>query len=110
MTLAASRSELVTHAHLEKAPHDAGLGAGRIVVDTTILRRLDWRQRVEQVLGLRFRNGETPVETVLEWGVRKLEVPVEVSGERDVAASAKADMFPAYDDDGGLLLVLTPDK
>ena len=24
--------------------------------------------------------------------------------------SAKADMFPAYDDDGGLLLVLTPDK
>ena len=67
-------------------------------------------QRVEQVLGLRFRDGEDPVETVLEWGVRKLEVPVEVSGERDVAASAKADMFPAYDDDGGLLLVLTPDK
>jgi hypothetical protein len=37
-------------------------------------------------------------------------VPVEVSGDRDVAANAKADMFPAYDDDGGLLLVLTPDK
>ena len=33
-----------------------------------------------------------------------------MSGERDVAASAKADMFPAYDDDGGLLLVLTPEK
>ena len=48
--------------------------------------------------------------TVLEWGVRALEVPVQVSGERDVAASAKADMFPAYDDDGGLLLVLTPEK
>ena len=42
--------------------------------------------------------------------MRALEVPVSVSGERDVAASAKADMFPAYDDDGGLLLVLTPDK
>ena len=42
--------------------------------------------------------------------MRALEVPVEVSGERDVVASAKADMFPAYDDDGGLLLVLTPDK
>ena len=39
-----------------------------------------------------------------------LQVPVRVSGERDVAASAKADMFPAYDDDGGLLLVLTPEK
>ncbi|MCW2971213.1 MAG: putative sensor protein, partial [Solirubrobacterales bacterium] len=48
--------------------------------------------------------------TVLEWGVRALEVPVTVSGERDVEASAKADLFPAYDDDGGLLLVLTPDK
>ena len=48
--------------------------------------------------------------TVLEWGVRALEVPVSVSGERDVAARAKADIFPAYDDDGGLLLVLTPDK
>ncbi len=67
-------------------------------------------QRVEQVLGLSFANGDDPVATVLEWGVRALEVPVQVSGERDVAASAKADMFPAYDDDGGLLLVLTPDK
>jgi PAS domain-containing protein len=67
-------------------------------------------QRVEQVLGLQFANGDDPVETVLEWGVRKLEVPVQVAGERDVAATAKADMFPAYDDDGGLLLVLTPDK
>ena len=40
--------------------------------------------------------------------MRALGVPVEVSGERDVAANAKADMFPDYDDDGGLLLVLTP--
>jgi hypothetical protein len=66
-------------------------------------------QRVEQVLGLKFANGDDPVETVLEWGVRALDVPVRVSGERDVDANAKADMFPAYDD-GGLLLVLTPDK
>ena len=51
-------------------------------------------QRVEQVLGLSFANGDDPVATVLEWGVRALEVPVEVSGERDVAASAKADIFP----------------
>ncbi len=41
--------------------------------------------------------------------MRALEVPVVVSGERDVAAKAKADMFPAYEE-GGLLLVLTPDK
>jgi hypothetical protein len=67
-------------------------------------------QRVEEVLGLRFSNGDDPVQTVLEWGVRALEKPVEVSGERDVAARARADLFPAYDEDGGLLLVLTPEK
>ena len=33
-------------------------------------------QRVEQVLGLSFANGDDPVATVLEWGVRALEVPV----------------------------------
>jgi hypothetical protein len=50
------------------------------------------------------------VKTVLEWGVRALEVPVQVSGERDAAAAATADMFPAYEEEGGLLLVLTPEK
>ena len=65
---------------------------------------------VEKVLGLRFDNGDDPVATVLEWGVRALGKPVEVSGDRDMPARAMADMFPAYDDDGGLLLVLTPSK
>jgi len=69
-------------------------------------------QRVEDVLGLSFNGDGDPVATVLEWGVRALEVPVRVSGRRDVEAGAKADIFPSYDDDdgGGLLLVLTPDK
>ena len=65
---------------------------------------------VAEVLGLEFANGDDPVGKVLEWGVRALEVPVRVSGARDIAAGALADMFPDYDDDGGLLLVLTPEK
>ena len=44
----------------------------------------------------------------LEWGVRALGKPVEVNAEGDLPARATADLFPAYDDDGGLLLVLTP--
>ena len=66
---------------------------------------------VGEVLGLRF-SGEQPdpVETVLEWGVRALERPVQVNAEGDLPAGATADLFPAYDEDGGLLLVLTPDK
>jgi hypothetical protein len=35
--------------------------------------------------------------------------PVAVNAEHDLPARAVADIFPAYDDeDGGLLLVLTP--
>ena len=33
-----------------------------------------------------------------------------VNAEGDLPAKAVADLFPAYDDDGGLLLVLTPSK
>jgi PAS domain-containing protein len=64
---------------------------------------------VKDALGLSF-NGEDPLTTVLEWGVRKLEIPVEVNGEREITGRAMADVFPAYDEDGGLLLVLTPQR
>ena len=63
-----------------------------------------------EVLGLRFDDGTDPVATVLEWGVRQLGKPVSVNAEGDLPARATADLFPAYDDDGGLLLVLTPEK
>jgi hypothetical protein len=65
-------------------------------------------RKVGEVLGLRFLDGDDPVATVLEWGVRKLNQKVEVNAEGDLPATATADLFPAYDDDGGLLLVLTP--
>jgi len=55
-------------------------------------------------------NGDTdPIETTLEWGVRSLGKKVAVNAEGDLPTEAVADLFPAYDDDGGLLLVLTPD-
>ena len=67
---------------------------------------------VNQVLGLRFEDDAAadPVATALEWGVRQLDKKVEVNAEGDLPARATADVFPAYDDDGGLLLVLTPAK
>jgi hypothetical protein len=65
---------------------------------------------VRDVLGLKFTGDADHVGTVLEWGVRKLGEPVEVHAEGDLPARATADLFPAYDDDGGLLLVLTPSK
>jgi len=51
-----------------------------------------------------------PIETSLEWGVRSLGKRVELTAERETAARAVADVFPAYDDDGGLMLVLTPNE
>jgi PAS domain-containing protein len=64
---------------------------------------------VREVLGLDW-DGDDPIGTVLEWGVRAQNKPVRVHAEGDLPAEATADLFPAYDDDGGLLLVLTPQK
>jgi len=65
---------------------------------------------VRDVLGLNFTGGQDHVGVVLEWGVRQLGKDVVVNAEGDLPAKAVADLFPAYDDDGGLLLVLTPSK
>ena len=65
---------------------------------------------VREVLGLEFDGGEDSVGVVLEWGVRQLGKPVTVHAEGDLPVKAVADLFPAYDDDGGLMLVLTPSK
>ena len=62
-----------------------------------------------EVLGLVFPEAEDVVGTVLEWGVRALDKTVDVNAEGDLPAKAKADLFPAYDEDGGLLLILTPE-
>jgi hypothetical protein len=64
---------------------------------------------VRDVLGLEFQNGDDHIGTALEWGVRVLSKPVVVHAEGDRAEPATADIFPAYDEDGGLLLVLTPE-
>jgi hypothetical protein len=74
---------------------------------------------VREVLGLQWvdkgespegsNGGADPIGTSLEWGVRSLNKRVEVNAEGDLPAQAVADVFPAYDDDGGLLIVLTPE-
>ena len=66
-------------------------------------------QPLTEVLGLRFDDGADHVGTALEWEVRVQNKPVQVNAFPDQPAHAIADIFPAYDDDeGGLLVVLTP--
>jgi hypothetical protein len=85
------------------------IGAGRGSRELTGLGDQDVIGRpVREVLGLRFESGDDHVGTALEWGVRVLDKPVVVHAEGDRPETARADIFPAYDDDGGLLIVLTP--
>ena len=85
------------------------IAAGRGARELTGLGDVDVMGRpVREVLGLRFENGDDHIGTALEWGVRVLDKPVVVHAEGDRPEPAKADIFPAYDEDGGLLLVLTP--
>jgi PAS domain-containing protein len=87
------------------------IGAGRGSFELTGLREEKIIGRsVSDVLGLRFEDGSDQVATALEWGVRVLGKKVSVNAEGDLPAEATADLFPAYDDDGGLLVILTPSK
>jgi hypothetical protein len=66
-------------------------------------------QPVGEVLGLQFDDGTDHVSTALEWEVSVKSKPVGVHATGDLPARAVADIFPAYDDEeGGLLVVLTP--
>ncbi|MGI8632480.1 MAG: hypothetical protein ACR2NA_08045 [Solirubrobacterales bacterium] len=91
------------------------IGTGRGSFELTGLREQEVIGRpVGEVLGLNWRETGSspsgdPIATSLEWGVRALGKPVNVHAEGDLPAKAVADVFPAYDDDGGLLLVLTPE-
>jgi hypothetical protein len=85
------------------------IGVGRGVRELTGLGEDDAIGRgVREVLGLDFAEGADHIGTALEWGVRVLDKPVVVNADNDRPEQANADIFPAYDDDGGLLLVLTP--
>ena len=49
-----------------------------------------------------------PLELVREWGVRRLGEQLELDTRAGFRKPVTADFFPAYDDDGGLLVALTP--
>jgi PAS domain-containing protein len=63
---------------------------------------------LETALGLDGFDAQSPVATALEWGVRKLDQPLELRAASGKTKAVTVDLFPAYDEDGGLLVALTP--
>jgi PAS domain-containing protein len=64
---------------------------------------------VVSALGLTgFEEEQNPVALSLEWGVRRLGEHLELRTRAGVVKPVTADLFPAYDSDGGLLVALSP--
>jgi hypothetical protein len=64
---------------------------------------------VVEALRLRgFENGKNPIALALEWGVRQLDEELEMTTATGLDKPVVADIFPAYDEDGGLLVALRP--
>ena len=82
------------------------LASGRGVFELTGFQDIDLLGRdVADALAL---SDPSPIEVVREWGVRKLGQQLQIRTKAGLAKSVTADFFPAYDDDGGLLVALTP--
>ena len=55
-----------------------------------------------------FAPEQNPAALALEWGVRRLGEKLALRTRAGQQKAVTADFFPAYDDDGGLLVALTP--
>jgi hypothetical protein len=55
-----------------------------------------------------FDADRNPAQLALEWGVRRMGEQLELRTRAGQRKPVTADFFPAYDEDGGLLVALTP--
>jgi hypothetical protein len=84
------------------------LAAGRGVFELTGFREGDLIGRdVTEAFGFAdFANGRDPIELSLEYGVRRLNERLTMRTRAGIAKHVVADVFPALDEDGGLLVAL----
>jgi hypothetical protein len=86
------------------------LASGRDVFELSGFREQELMGReVVESFGLSgFEEGKNPAALALEWGVRRLGEKLELRTRAGQQKPVTADFFPAYDEDGGLLVALTP--
>ena len=63
---------------------------------------------VVEALGITGFDGDSPAKVAIEWGVRRLGQQLELRSRAGTVKPVTGDFFPAYDEDGGLLVGLTP--
>ena len=85
------------------------IAAGQGVFELTGYKEADLLGHdVMEVLFVVEQNGPTPAALALEWGVRRFDQKLTLRTRAGVQKSVRADFFPAYDEDGGLLVALAP--
>ena len=85
------------------------LAAGRDVFELSGYREQELMGRdVTEALGLSGFDGDSPAKVALDWGVRRMGQKLDLRTRVGHTKPVVADFFPAYDDDGGLLVAITP--
>jgi PAS domain S-box-containing protein len=86
------------------------LATGRDVFQLSGFHESDVLGRdVVEAFSLEPENGDQhPARLALEWGVRRLNEKLRIKTRSGREQKVTADFFPAYDEDGGLLVALTP--
>ena len=86
------------------------LAAGRGVFELTGYTEDELMGReVMEGFGLSgYADGRNPAQLALDWGVRRLGERLDLRTRTGHRKPVTADFFPAYDDDGGLLVAITP--
>jgi hypothetical protein len=84
------------------------LAAGRGVFELTGFQERDLIGRdVSEAFGLSgFADDRSPIALSLEWGVRRLNERISMRTRAGIQKPVVADVFPALDEDGGLLVAL----
>ena len=86
------------------------IAVGRGVFELTGYQEADVIGRdLVEALGLSgFTPEQDPAQLALEWGVRRLGEQLELTTRAGSEKPVLADFFPAYDEDGGLLVAIAP--
>ncbi len=85
------------------------LAIGRGIFELTGFRESELLGReVMEALGLDGSEDPNPAELAIEWGVRQLDRKLPIKTRSGVRKDVRLDFFPAYDEDGGLLVGIAP--